>query len=108
MRFIKFKHRFCPSIRGVFQNKNSYYRPLTSNSGSIATIRIAKETTKLDYKMMLSITKIELISYSKLIPFFNLNGQIIKELKQSKCLKFKMTGNWNLKIWHPAPQSLRL
>jgi hypothetical protein len=50
--------------------------------------------------MILSITKIELISYSKLIPFFNLNGQIIKELKQSNCLKFKMTGNWNLKIWY--------
>jgi hypothetical protein len=50
--------------------------------------------------MIVSITKIELISYSKLIPFFNLNGQIIKELKQSNCLKFKMTGNWNLKIWY--------
>ena len=50
--------------------------------------------------MILSITKIELNSYSKLIPFFNLNGQIIKELKQSNCLKFKMTGNWNLKIWY--------
>lgn len=50
--------------------------------------------------MIVSITKIELISYSKLIPFFNLNGQIIKELKQSNCLKFKMTGNWNLKVWY--------
>ncbi len=50
--------------------------------------------------MILSITKIELISYSKLIPFFNFNGQIINELKQSKCKKFKMTGNWNLKIWY--------
>ena len=50
--------------------------------------------------MIVSITKIELISYSKLIAFFKFNGQIIKELKQSKCKKFKITGNWNLKIWY--------
>ncbi len=50
--------------------------------------------------MILSITKIELNSYSKLIPFFKFNGQIINELKQSKCKKYKITGSWNLKIWY--------
>ncbi len=50
--------------------------------------------------MIVSITKIELISYSKLIGFFKFNGQIIKELKQSKCRKFKVTSNWNLKVWY--------
>ena len=50
--------------------------------------------------MILSITKIELISYSKIIAFFKFNGQIIKELKQSNCKKHKVTGNWNLKVWY--------
>ena len=50
--------------------------------------------------MILSITKIELISYSKIIAFFKFNGQIINELKESKCKKYKVTGNWNLKVWY--------
>ena len=50
--------------------------------------------------MILSITKIELISYSKLIDFFKFNKQIINELKQSKCKKHSLTGNWNLKVWY--------
>ena len=50
--------------------------------------------------MIVSITKLELHSYSKLIPFFKFNGQIIKELEQSKCRKHKITGSWNLKVWH--------
>ena len=50
--------------------------------------------------MIVSVTKIELISYSKLIPFFKFNGQIINELKQSTCKKHKVTGNWNLKVWY--------
>ena len=50
--------------------------------------------------MIVSITKIELISYSKLIAFFDFNRQIINELKQSKCKKFKLTGSWNLKHWY--------
>ena len=50
--------------------------------------------------MIVSITKIELISYSKLFAFFKFNGQIINELKQSKCKKYKITGSWNLKVWY--------
>lgn len=50
--------------------------------------------------MIVSITKIDLISYAKLIPFFKFNGQIIKELKESKCKAYKVTGNWNGKVWY--------
>lgn len=50
--------------------------------------------------MILSVTKIELNSYSKLLAFFKFNGQIIADLKQSNCRKFKVTGNWNFKIWY--------
>jgi hypothetical protein len=50
--------------------------------------------------MIVSITKIELNSYSKLFEFIKFNGEIIKELKQSKCKKYKVTGNWNLKVWY--------
>ena len=50
--------------------------------------------------MIVSITKIELISYSKLIAFFKFNGQIIKELKQSNSKKYKITGSWNLRDWY--------
>ena len=49
---------------------------------------------------MVSITKIELISYSRFFAFFKFNGQIIQELKQSKCKKYKITGSWNLKTWY--------
>lgn len=50
--------------------------------------------------MILSITKLELNSYSKLFAFINFNRQIIEELKQSNCRKYKVTGNWNLKVWY--------
>jgi len=50
--------------------------------------------------MVVSITKVELNSYSKLIPFFKFNGQIIKELKQSTCSGFKLTSDFNLKVWY--------
>ena len=50
--------------------------------------------------MIVSITKIELISYSKFIAFFKFNGQILNELKQSKSKKHKTTGSWNLKDWY--------
>jgi hypothetical protein len=50
--------------------------------------------------MIVSVTKIELISYSKLMAFFKFNGQIIKELQQSNCKKHKVTGSWNMKVWY--------
>lgn len=50
--------------------------------------------------MIVSITKIKLNSYTKLFSFFKFNGQIIKELQQSKCKKYKITGEWNLKVWY--------
>ena len=50
--------------------------------------------------MIVSVTKIELISYSKLIAFFKFNGQIIKELQNTPCKKYKVTGSWNLKVWY--------
>jgi hypothetical protein len=50
--------------------------------------------------MTVSITKIELISYSKFFAFFKFNRQIIKDLKQSKCKKYKVRNNWNLKVWY--------
>lgn len=50
--------------------------------------------------MIVSITKIELISYSKLFAFFKFNGQIIAELKQTNCKKYKVTGSLNLKVWY--------
>ena len=50
--------------------------------------------------MILTITKIELISYSKLFAFIGMSSQIIKDLKQSECKKYKMTRTWNLKVWY--------
>lgn len=50
--------------------------------------------------MLLSVTKIELKSYSNLLPFFKLNGQIISELKHTNCKKYKMTGSLNLRVWY--------
>ncbi len=50
--------------------------------------------------MIVSITKIELNSYLKLIPFFKFNGQIIAELKQSKYKKYKLTSSWNWRVWY--------
>jgi hypothetical protein len=50
--------------------------------------------------MIVSVTKIELISYSKLIAFFKFNGQIIKELQHTQCKKYQVTGSWNLKVWY--------
>ena len=56
--------------------------------------------TQIQKIMIVSITKIELISYSKLIAFFKFNGQIINELKQSKSKNYKITGSWNLRNWY--------
>lgn len=50
--------------------------------------------------MIVSITKIELTAYSKLLAFMQLNQQIIEQLKQSPCKKFKLISNWNLKVWY--------
>ncbi len=50
--------------------------------------------------MIVTITKIELNSYSKMIAFFKFNSQIIAELKQSKCKNHEVTGSWNLKVWY--------
>lgn len=50
--------------------------------------------------MIVSVTKMELNSYSKLIAFFKFNGQIIKELQHTQCKKHKVTGSWNLKVWY--------
>jgi hypothetical protein len=50
--------------------------------------------------MLLSLTKIELNSYARFFTFFKFNGQIINELKGSKCKKYKITGSWNLKSWY--------
>jgi hypothetical protein len=50
--------------------------------------------------MIVSITKIELLSYSKLFAFFKFNGQIIKDLQQTNCKKYKVTGSWNFKVWY--------
>lgn len=50
--------------------------------------------------MIVSVTKIELDSYSKLISFFKFNGQIIDNLKQSKCREYKFSNNYNLKVWY--------
>lgn len=50
--------------------------------------------------MIVSITKIELNSYLKLIPFFNFNRQIIAELQQANCKKHKVVGSWNGKVWY--------
>ena len=50
--------------------------------------------------MIVSVTKIELISYSRLFAFFKFNRQIINDLKESKCLDHKITGSWNLKHWY--------
>ena len=50
--------------------------------------------------MIVSITKIELSSYSKLGAFMKFNGQIIAELQRTPCKKYKVTSNWNLKTWY--------
>ncbi len=50
--------------------------------------------------MIVSVTKIELISYSKLIAFFKFNGQILNELRHSKSKNHKLTGSWSLKNWY--------
>jgi hypothetical protein len=51
-------------------------------------------------EMILVITKLELKSYSKFKAFFKFNTQIITELQSSKCKKYKVTGNWTLKVWY--------
>lgn len=50
--------------------------------------------------MIVSITKIQLKSISTLFSFFKMNSQIINELKQSQCRKFKTSGSLNLKNWY--------
>lgn len=50
--------------------------------------------------MVLSITKIELSSYSKLFAFIGMSSKIISDLKKSECKKYKMTRTWNLKVWY--------
>jgi len=50
--------------------------------------------------MIVSVTKIELRSYSKLFAFFRFNAQIIKELESTPCQKYQVTGSWNLKVWY--------
>jgi hypothetical protein len=50
--------------------------------------------------MILSITKIELNSYTKLFDFFKFNAQIIRELKETNCKHYKITGTWHLKHWY--------
>ena len=50
--------------------------------------------------MTVSITKIELNSYLKIIAFFKFNGQIIAELQQANCKKHKVAGSWNGRVWY--------
>jgi hypothetical protein len=50
--------------------------------------------------MIVSITKLELKSYSKIFAFFGLNQKIIKELQGSNCKQFKLSPNWNLGTWY--------
>ncbi|HOS49199.1 MAG TPA: hypothetical protein PLG57_11210 [Bacteroidia bacterium] len=50
--------------------------------------------------MPVSITKIELNSYTKLPSFLKMNGNIFQQLKKSSCIKYKAIGSWNLKTWY--------
>lgn len=50
--------------------------------------------------MIVSITRLELVSYSKIKSFFGFNRKIINELQASKCLQFKVKPNWNLRTWY--------
>lgn len=50
--------------------------------------------------MIVSITKLELKSYSKIVAFFGFNRKIIKELQASNCKQFKLSPNWNLGTWY--------
>lgn len=50
--------------------------------------------------MIVSITKIKLNSYLKLLSFFKFNGKILKELSQSKCKKYKISYELNLKVYY--------
>ncbi len=50
--------------------------------------------------MPISITQIEIISYSKLPSFLKMNSKIFQQLKNSNCIKYKAIGSWNLKIWY--------
>ncbi|MBK6772599.1 MAG: hypothetical protein IPG78_10870 [Ignavibacteria bacterium] len=65
-------------------------------SQSRKSLVVILKTTK-EKVMIVSITKIELKSYSKLIGFFKFNGKIINELKQSKNKKYQVTASWNLR-----------
>jgi hypothetical protein len=50
--------------------------------------------------MIISITKIELRSYSQLRAYFALNQKYIQALQKVNCKGFKATGSWNLKCWY--------
>lgn len=50
--------------------------------------------------MILTLTKIELISYSKLLPFIRFNSLIVKQLKKSRCKKYKVSNDWNFKAFY--------
>jgi hypothetical protein len=50
--------------------------------------------------MIVSITKLELKSYTKIVSFFGFNRKIIKELQASNCKQFKLSPNWNLGTWY--------
>jgi len=50
--------------------------------------------------MIISITKIELRSYSQLRTFFTLNQKYIQALQKANIKGFKATGSWNLKCWY--------
>lgn len=50
--------------------------------------------------MIVSITKLELSSYSKIIAFFGFNRKIIKELEASNCKQFKVSPNWSFRTWY--------
>jgi len=50
--------------------------------------------------MFVSITKLELKSYSKFFAFFRFNGQIIKELQGTACKQYEISCDWKLKTWY--------
>jgi hypothetical protein len=50
--------------------------------------------------MIVSITKLELKSYAKIVAFFGFNQKIIKELQGSNCKAFKVSPNWSFRTWY--------
>jgi len=76
------------------------HQPITTEKAIINETENERKYNPYLNQMILSITKIELRSYAVFIAFFKFNAQIISELKQSNCIKYKITGNWNLKHWY--------